>query len=316
MALPPPGGHTGNDVTREDIFKEINILLELNHPNIIYLREYFEEANRAYLITEHLAGGELLDAVLAAGHYSEADARQAFRQLLQGVQYLHSKGYTHRDLKLENLLLSRPGDLSALKIADFGLAKDHVDAPLSTVCGTPQYVAPEVILRGRARTGSRGAPYGMQCDLWSAGVILFILLGGYPPFYDESEPRLFNKIRAARFAFDDPVWDKISDEAKDLVCKLLVVDPEARLTADQALAHAWLQQPPPGPAAPKTQLLATMSRMRASMKQRSWRPGQPLEEDGPQDSLASTAEDPAQQRENYLARQIIEEERESARAGA
>jgi serine/threonine protein kinase len=154
-----------------------------------------------YIIMELLAGGELLTALLDKGkgadgteaHYSEADARVIFRQLLGGVKYMHDTGIVHRDLKLENLLLSKPGDIGTIKIADFGLAKSQA-AALSTICGTPQYVAPEVIQGGR-----EPYTYGAECDLWSCGVILFILLGGYPPFYDESEPRLFKKIREGRY---------------------------------------------------------------------------------------------------------------------
>ncbi|KAK9818047.1 hypothetical protein WJX72_006277 [[Myrmecia] bisecta] len=235
MALPEESAKAGdNENTREDIFKEIDILVGLNHENVIFLKEYFEEGNKVYLITELLTGGELLDAVLERGSYNEADARYCFVQLLRGIEYLHTKNVVHRDLKLENLLLATPDDITKIKIADFGLAKKAAESAMDTICGTPQYVAPEVI------QGIPGLIYNAAVDLWSAGVVLFILLGGYPPFYDESEPALFEQIRKGHYTFDDPVWDTITEPAKDLIRKLLAVDPRKRLTASQALKHKWI----------------------------------------------------------------------------
>lgn len=236
MALPEIGRQTGdNENTREDIFKEIDILVGMEHENVIYMKEYFEENNKVYLVTELLLGGELLDAVLERGSYSESDARLCFAQLLSGIDYLHSRGVVHRDLKLENLLLATPQDIRKVKIADFGLAKKAQESQMETICGTPQYVAPEVI------QGTPGLIYSPAVDLWSAGVVLFILLGGYPPFYDESEPALFAQIRKGTFSFDDPVWDTISDNAMDLIRHLLTTDAAARLNAAQALEHPWIR---------------------------------------------------------------------------
>jgi serine/threonine protein kinase len=266
MTLPAPGKNTGDgESTREDILKEIEILMSLSHPNIIFLKEYFEEPGRVYVIMEYLGGGELLDALLnkekgADGldaHYSESDARLIFKQLISGVKYLHDIGIVHRDLKLENLLLATKGDVKTIKIADFGLAKKYGHSQLSTICGTPQYVAPEVI-----RGGSTPYTYGTECDLWSCGIILFILLAGYPPFYDDSEPRLFRKIRAGKYNMQDPVWDLISDEAKDLIAKLLEVEPEKRLNVNQVLEHAWMKEE----EKKNLKNLGTISRMRTSMK--------------------------------------------------
>lgn len=260
MSLPPPGKqYNENESSRADIFKEIDILLSLEHENIVLMKEYFEENNKVYLIMEMLSGGELLDAVLDKGHYSEADARSCFLQIVKAVQYLHSRGIVHRDLKLENLLLVHKKDISHIKIADFGLARRYAGpAALTTICGTPQYVAPEIIKGGPAR-------YGPECDLWSAGVILFILLGGYPPFYDESEPRLFEKIRKGKFDFSDDVWGAVSPEAKDLIRRLLVVDPRSRLTIPEVLAHPWCKKP----EGDKRELLKTTTRMRTSKIQLS-----------------------------------------------
>ncbi|GFR45998.1 hypothetical protein Agub_g7475 [Astrephomene gubernaculifera] len=249
MALPPVGQEVGeNENTREDIFKEIDLLCGMNHENVIFLKEYFEEGNKVYLITELLTGGELLEAVLKRGSYSEAEARLCFVQVLRGIEYLHSKNVVHRDLKLENLLLAKQDDISLVKIADFGLAKHAVNG-MQTICGTPQYVAPEVIV------GAKGHVYGPGVDMWSAGVVLYILLGGYPPFWSDSEPQLFDMIRKGKYSFGDPVWNKVSECAKDLIRKLLVVDPTKRLTATEALQHQFILEgnfnPPSEPKGPR-----------------------------------------------------------------
>ncbi|KAK3254710.1 hypothetical protein CYMTET_36083 [Cymbomonas tetramitiformis] len=229
----PPGDTPDSKLEREDIFKEITLLSSIDHPHVINLKEYFVEGNKVYLVTELLTGGELLDAVLDRGTYSEADARACFLQLLKGIEYLHSKNIVHRDLKLENLILAQKGDLTNIKIADFGLAKRAAEAALQSVCGTPQYVAPEVI------TTTREDAYTAAVDMWSAGIVLFILLGGYPPFYDESEMVLFEKIRNGQFDFNKSVWDNVSKDAKDLILSLLQVDPTKRPSATQAIADKW-----------------------------------------------------------------------------
>lgn len=267
MTLPPEGAKAADgESTRSDIFKEIDIIMSLRHDNIIYMKEYFEENGRVYVIMEYLPGGELLEALLGKEkgsdgkepHYSEEDARIIFSQLIEAVHYMHDKQIVHRDLKLENMLLQKPNDINSIKIADFGLAKKYGQAALSTICGTPQYVAPEVI-----KGGSTPYTYGKECDLWSCGVILFILLGGYPPFYDDSEPRLFRKIRQGKPDMDDPVWDEVSTEAKDLIMKLLVVDPEKRLTVEGVLEHPWMN---PKHTGSRKDLLKTMSKMKTSFK--------------------------------------------------
>ncbi|GMH34700.1 hypothetical protein BSKO_02561 [Bryopsis sp. KO-2023] len=236
MSLPALGAQvTDAENSREDIFREIEILCGLEHKNIVTLQEFFTDATHVYLIFELLGGGELLDAVLERGQYSEADARLCFAQLLEGIAYLHSKGVAHRDLKLENLLLVNRDDITNIKIADFGLAKTAVNAcELQTVVGTPQYVAPEVI------QGVPGQTYGVGVDMWSAGVVLFILLGGYPPFYHENETKMFDLIRKGGYDFNDPVWDSVSLDAKTLIAQLLVVDPNHRLSASETQNHPWI----------------------------------------------------------------------------
>lgn len=280
MSLPPPGKqYNENESSRADIFKEIDILMALEHENIVFMKEYFEDDNKVYLIMEMLSGGELLDAVLENGHYSEADARSCFLQIIKAIRYLHSRGIVHRDLKLENLLLVRKKDISHIKIADFGLARRYMGAAaMTTICGTPQYVAPEIIKGGPAR-------YGPECDLWSAGIILFILLGGYPPFYDESEPRLFEKIRKGRFDFNDEVWSAVTGEAKDLIKQLLLVDPKKRATIEEVLAHPWCKSQKED----RKELLKTMTRMRNSKIQLSAIPAEAASKDSLTDNAKSGA---------------------------
>eukprot|EP00210_Caulerpa_lentillifera_P007251 g6937.t1 len=241
MALPAIGVQVADtENSREDIFKEIEILSRLDHENIVTLKEFYHDDQSVYLVSELLQGGELLEAVLNQDEgYSEDIARSCFQQLMFGIEYLHSKGVAHRDLKLENLLLVTRGDISKMKITDFGLAKLTQGTEMSTVVGTPQYVAPEVI------RGLPGLTYSVAVDMWSAGVILFILLGGYPPFYSKSDAELFELIRRGQWNFEDPVWRAVSSSAKNLISKLLVVEPEKRLTAEEALNHPWMKNKMP-----------------------------------------------------------------------
>ena len=234
MELPKPGEFNASGLTREDIFLEINILCGLNHVNVIKFREYFEEETRVYIICDLLRGGELLEALIRKGSYTEEDARLIFVQLLTGIQYLHQHGVVHRDLKMENLLLTRANDLSEIKIADFGLAKKPVvQKGMQTICGSPQYVAPEILAHS-------SAGYGPEVDLWSAGVVLYSLLLGFPPFFDKCEPRLFKKIQRGVFPQNGDGWNSISKEAKDIIKKLLLVDAKKRMTPEEALRHPWL----------------------------------------------------------------------------
>lgn len=242
MRLPEPNAEVGeNENTRADVFREIEILCGIEHENVIFMKEFYEENHRVYLITELLTGGELLDAVMDRANYSEADACFCFKQLISGIAYLHSKGVVHRDLKLENLLLASPGDITHIKIVDFGLAKMNSkrNCRMGTICGTPQYVAPEII-----ESADSYAAYGKAVDMWSAGVVLFILLGGYPPFHHANESVMFEQIRKGKFKFDKEVWNTISSNAKDLIQKLLSVNPRARCTAEECLQHPWFSGHP------------------------------------------------------------------------
>uniref|UniRef100_A0A383VKX5 Protein kinase domain-containing protein n=1 Tax=Tetradesmus obliquus TaxID=3088 RepID=A0A383VKX5_TETOB len=217
--------------------REIQVLCKVDHPNCIKLYAVYITGRKVYIVTELVTGGELLDRVTEKGNYTEMDAAHIIRQILQGVQYLHSHGIVHRDLKLENMVMLNQLDDSPVKIADFGLSKFFSnDNVLSTMCGSPQYVAPEVL-----GVGDGLKEYSPAVDMWSVGVILFILLSGYSPFDDDNDAVLFEKIKSGNYDADDPIWENISAEAKDVVAKLLTVDAEARLTADEALAHPWVQ---------------------------------------------------------------------------
>jgi len=211
---------------------EVDIMTKLDHPNVVRLHKVVDTETKLYLVMELLTGGELFDRIVAKGHYSEADARTLTRTIVNTMAYLHSQGVAHRDLKPENVLLATAAEDAAIKITDFGLSRLIEDSSLmTTACGTPGYVAPEVITH---------EAYSTQIDMWSVGVIVYILLCGFPPFYGENDAQMFRKIRAAQYKFLSPYWDSISAEAKDFVSKLLVVDPQARMTAKAALQHKWL----------------------------------------------------------------------------
>jgi len=220
----------------EALQKEIALMRKLRHKHVLQLREVFEYPNEVVLVTELVPGGELFDKIVEIGAYSESDAANIVRQVVEGVQYLHENGVAHRDLKPENLLVGGESeDAPEIKISDFGLSKAFgagAAARLETSCGTPDYVAPEVL---------RGEVYDQSVDLWSVGVITYILLCGFPPFWGESQGELFDKILAADYEFPSPEWDKVSDNAKDFIKKLLVKDNRARMTAQQCAQHPWIK---------------------------------------------------------------------------
>jgi len=227
----------GADLNR--LQTEIKILKQVDHPNIIKLKELFETSSTLAIVTELVTGGELFDKIVEQGSYSEKDASILVAKMVSAIDYLHKRGIVHRDLKPENLLLKDENSITEVKIADFGLSK-IVGTNFSlmlTACGTPSYVAPEVL----TATG-----YDKEVDLWSIGVITYILLCGFPPFYNENISKLFEEIMQADYDFPDEYWAHISDKAKDFVSKLLVSDPSRRLTAAEALQHPWISQLAPG----------------------------------------------------------------------
>uniref|UniRef100_A0A8C9ZJV5 Calcium/calmodulin-dependent protein kinase 1Da n=1 Tax=Sander lucioperca TaxID=283035 RepID=A0A8C9ZJV5_SANLU len=214
------------------IENEIAVLRKIKHENIVALEDIHESPDHLYLIMQLVSGGELFDRIVEKGFYTEKDASTLIRQVLDAVNYLHKMGIVHRDLKPENLLYFNPQDESKIMISDFGLSKMEGSGDvMSTACGTPGYVAPEVLAQ---------KPYSKAVDCWSIGVIAYILLCGYPPFYDENDSKLFEQILKADYEFDTPYWDDISDSAKDFIGSLMEKDPAKRFTCDQALRHPWI----------------------------------------------------------------------------
>ncbi|XP_016122256.1 calcium/calmodulin-dependent protein kinase type 1D-like [Sinocyclocheilus grahami] len=214
------------------IENEIAVLRKIKHENIVALEDIYESSNHLYLIMQLVSGGELFDRIVEKGFYTEKDASTLIRQVLDAVNYLHNMGIVHRDLKPENLLYFNPQDGSKIMISDFGLSKmEGTGDVMSTACGTPGYVAPEVLAQ---------KPYSKAVDCWSIGVIAYILLCGYPPFYDENDSKLFEQILKADYEFDAPYWDDISDSAKDFISCLMEKDPSKRYTCEQALRHPWI----------------------------------------------------------------------------
>ncbi|XP_061668616.1 caM kinase-like vesicle-associated, like isoform X1 [Syngnathoides biaculeatus] len=217
---------------------EIMILKLVNHPNILQLIDTFETRKEYYIIQELATGGDVFDWIQDQGNYTERDASNVIRQVLEAVAYLHSLNIVHRNLKLENLMYYTENNHNKVVLRDFYLSRFE-NGPITEPCGTPEYLAPEVVARHR---------YGRPVDCWAVGVIMFILLSGNPPFYDETEEEntdlhnriIFCRIVAGDFEFDSPYWDDISPAAKELVCRLMEVDQMLRITAQDALWHEWI----------------------------------------------------------------------------
>ncbi|XP_051539369.1 serine/threonine-protein kinase DCLK1a isoform X2 [Myxocyprinus asiaticus] len=214
------------------IQNEVAILRRVKHPNIVLLIEEMDTYSELYLVMELVKGGDLFDAITSTNRYTERDASGMLYNLANAIKYLHSLNIVHRDIKPENLLVYEHQDGSkSLKLGDFGLAT-VVDGPLYTVCGTPTYVAPEII----AETG-----YGLKVDIWAAGVITYILLCGFPPFRGaEDQETLFDQILLGQLEFPLPYWDNVSDSAKELIVSMLQVEVDQRYTALQVLDHPWV----------------------------------------------------------------------------
>jgi len=217
--------------------REIDIMKQLDHPHVLKLFEVFETDEIIALVMELVNGGELFYKIVEKGNYSEKDAASIVHQMIRGVEYLHGRGIAHRDLKPENLLCmiedSKEYQPFRVVIADFGLSKTFGGGEaLETSCGTPDYVAPEVI--------TAEGTYDNSVDMWSCGVITYVLLCGFSPFLSSNQTGLFEKIMKAEYDFPDPEWTHISEQAKDFIRKLLVKEPEKRYTAAQCLTHPWL----------------------------------------------------------------------------
>eukprot|EP01112_Ceratiomyxa_fruticulosa_P023524 TRINITY_DN901_c0_g1_i1.p1 TRINITY_DN901_c0_g1~~TRINITY_DN901_c0_g1_i1.p1 ORF type:complete len:344 (+),score=61.09 TRINITY_DN901_c0_g1_i1:152-1183(+) len=224
-----------NERDMKRLTTEIEIMKKLKHKNIIQLIEVFDSPSHLYLVMELVRGGELFDKIVQRGQYSERDAVVLVRQIVGAVGYMHEHGVCHRDLKPENLLCSGDDEPEQfVRIADFGLSKIFDGGEeLRTACGTPDYVAPEVL---------ECKPYDMAVDMWSVGVITYILLSGFTPFFAETHHDLFKKIISLDYDFPSPEWDDVTDQAKEFIKHLLVIDPTKRYTARQALETPWLSQ--------------------------------------------------------------------------
>ncbi|KAE8630590.1 hypothetical protein XENTR_v10000882 [Xenopus tropicalis] len=205
------------------------------HTGSVRLHDSISEEGFHYLVFDLVTGGELFEDIVAREYYSEADASHCIQQILESVNHCHLNGIVHRDLKPENLLLASKLKGAAVKLADFGLAIEVQGDQQAWFgfAGTPGYLSPEVL---------RKDPYGKPVDMWACGVILYILLVGYPPFWDEDQHRLYQQIKAGAYDFPSPEWDTVTPEAKDLINKMLTINPAKRITAAEALRHPWICQ--------------------------------------------------------------------------
>lgn len=219
------------EISKKKFKKEIEILKVLDHPNIVKIFEFFEDSLMFYIVMEHCRGGELFDDIMKLKKYSEHECAQIMRQLLSCISYLHSINVVHRDLKPENILFDEKSDFMNIKLIDFGSAEFFSKKPLSESIGTPYYVPPEV-LQGN---------YTEKCDLWSTGVILYILIVGVPPFDGPSSKEIFKKISAGSYDKTSAAWKNASPEVKDLIENLLVSE-AYRSTASEALDHLWIKK--------------------------------------------------------------------------
>ncbi|XP_075881970.1 calcium/calmodulin-dependent protein kinase (CaM kinase) II beta 1 isoform X24 [Nelusetta ayraudi] len=215
--------------------REARICRLLKHPNIVRLHDSISEEGFHYLLFDLVTGGELFEDIVAREYYSEADASHCIQQILEAVLHCHQMGVVHRDMKPENLLLASKCKNAAVKLADFGLAIEVQGDQQAWFgfAGTPGYLSPEVL---------RKEAYGKPVDIWACGVILYILLVGYPPFWDEDQHKLYQQIKAGAYDFPSPEWDTVTPEAKNLINQMLTINPAKRITAQEALKHPWVCQ--------------------------------------------------------------------------
>ncbi|XP_072341898.1 calcium/calmodulin-dependent protein kinase type II subunit beta isoform X28 [Scyliorhinus torazame] len=215
--------------------REARICRLLKHSNIVRLHDSISEEGFHYLVFDLVTGGELFEDIVAREYYSEADASHCIHQILDSVNHIHQHDIVHRDLKPENLLLASKCKGAAVKLADFGLAIEVQGEQQAWFgfAGTPGYLSPEVL---------RKEAYGKPVDIWACGVILYILLVGYPPFWDEDQHKLYQQIKAGAYDFPSPEWDTVTPEAKNLINQMLTINPAKRITATEALKHPWVCQ--------------------------------------------------------------------------
>jgi len=220
---------TEKELMKKKVEKEIKIMKNLEHENIIRSYGSCEDKEKYYVFMELAGGGELYDDVKNSGYYDENIAAPIIEQILRAVQYLHEHGIVHRDLKLENVLY-KDIDTNLVKLADFGESKREKNR-LKSFVGTPDYLAPEVI---------KGLKYGREVDMWAVGVITYVVLCGYPTFNGTNELEVFQNITLVNYEYQSPDWDYVSEEAKNFIDSLLLLEPKDRMTAPQALEHIWI----------------------------------------------------------------------------
>ncbi|OMJ68897.1 hypothetical protein SteCoe_33514 [Stentor coeruleus] len=242
--------------TYSKFFAEIDILRKIDHPNILRLYEFYEDSKEYHLITEILKGGELFEFIIASGVVSESIARHFMSQILCAVNYCHKHGIVHRDLKPENLLLEKRSPMSTLKVIDFGASVLFEGERMKNKYGTSYYIAPEVLKRN----------YNEKCDIWSCGVIMFILLAGKPPFSGRSDMEILSKVKKGNFSMSGPEWIDISDAAKNLITNMLKYKAELRYSADQALNDQWFKQSSDTISKPLPSIIEKMKNFNASEK--------------------------------------------------
>ena len=217
------------DVKR--LFLEVNILSKLTHPNIMDIYEFYEDTANFYIVSELCKGGELFDQIEKKGFFKEEEACKIFLQLMSAICYSHSNNIVHRDLKPENIMYEEKDNGNpVIKLIDWGGARYfNKNQKMSTIKGTPYYIAPEVL----------NETYDEKCDIWSCGVILYVLLCGYPPFNGDTDIEIMANVKSGKFQFPPEEWDSISEDAKDLIKKMLTYEPSKRISAMQVLAHPW-----------------------------------------------------------------------------
>jgi len=216
------------------MYLEVDILKKLIHPNIMQIFEFYEDKKNFYIITEFCEGGELFDKVVEKGSFKEDEAASVVKQLISAINYIHLNNIVHRDLKPENILLDTKKN-NIIKIIDWGTARffdKDKNKKMNKISGTPYYIAPEVLFE----------KYDEKCDVWSCGVIMYILLCGYPPFNGETDNEILAKIKSGKFSFPEEEWSALSSDCKDLIKCMLEFDPKKRYSAQQCLAHNWLTQ--------------------------------------------------------------------------
>jgi serine/threonine protein kinase len=240
--------------------REVYLLSKMNHKNIINMVDCYEDEDFVHIVTDKYTGGELFDKIIentsSDGCFSEVRSAQIIKSVLEAVAYLHANEIVHRDIKPENILFESDEEDSPVKLIDFGLSRRHQrgEALMSNPVGTAYYMSPE-LLKGK---------YDRSCDVWSIGVVAYILICGYPPFNGDTDPEIFEAIKKGSYSFPSKGWTGVSDECKDFVKCLLRKDPRKRFTAEEALMHPWVRHS--CIFSKKEELLARISKLTVGMK--------------------------------------------------